>query len=233
MSILSPHARTHRSPTPSFDATRPRASPSPPPPNPRSTRASESLPLRPRPPPLAPPPRAARASTSRRATDARALFTRTSPAGLPRRVRAPARPRATAFARPTAAAAMPPPPPAAAEAAVAAARPNFVILFADDMGYSQPSAVSDRSAFAGDNGTISTPHLDRLAAEGVAFTSWYSAFHVCSPSRAAMMTGRLSVRAGIGLRGRREQWRLYRRSRWAACRPTRQRLPTPCVRLAT
>ena len=83
----------------------------------------------------------------------------------------------------------------------AAGTPNFIILFADDMGYSQPSAVSDRSGFAGDNGTISTPHLDKFASEGVAFTSWYSAFHVCSPSRAAMMTGRLSVRAGIGFVG--------------------------------
>lgn len=69
------------------------------------------------------------------------------------------------------------------------------------MGYSQPSAVSDRSGFAGDNGTISTPNLDKFAAEGVAFTSWYSAFHVCSPSRASMMTGRLSVRTGIGFVG--------------------------------
>ena len=80
-------------------------------------------------------------------------------------------------------------------------RPSFVILFADDMGFSQPSGVSDRSGFAGDNGTIHTPHLDKLAAEGVAFTSWYSAYHVCSPSRFAMMTGRLSVRGGIGYRG--------------------------------
>jgi len=55
-------------------------------------------------------------------------------------------------------------------------KPSFVILFADDMGYSQPSAVSDRSGFAGDNGTISTPHLDKLAAEGVSFTSWYCTF---------------------------------------------------------
>ena len=52
--------------------------------------------------------------------------------------------------------------------------PSFVILFADDMGYSQPSAVSDLSPFAGDNGTISTPHLDQFAAEGLTFTSWYA-----------------------------------------------------------
>ena len=37
-------------------------------------------------------------------------------------------------------------------------------------GYSQPSAVSDRSRYAGDSGTIRTPNLDRLAKEGVAFT---------------------------------------------------------------
>jgi len=43
--------------------------------------------------------------------------------------------------------------------------------------------------------------MDKLAAESMVFTSWYSAFHVCSPSRAAMMTGRLSVRAGIGFVG--------------------------------
>lgn len=69
------------------------------------------------------------------------------------------------------------------------------------MGFSQPSGVSDRSGWAGDNGTIATPNLDKFAREGVAFTSWYSAFHVCSPSRAAMMTGRLSVRSGIGFVG--------------------------------
>ncbi len=85
--------------------------------------------------------------------------------------------------------------------AAAASRPSVIVFFADDMGYSQPSNVSSRSGFAGDNGTIRTPHLDALAAEGVAFSSWYSAYHVCSPSRFAMMTGRLSVRGGIGWRG--------------------------------
>ncbi len=56
--------------------------------------------------------------------------------------------------------------------AVAAKRPSFVVLFADDMGWSQPSNVSDRSPFAGDNGTIRTPNLDALAAEGMVFDSW-------------------------------------------------------------
>ena len=44
----------------------------------------------------------------------------------------------------------------------AAPSPNVVILFADDMGYSQPSGVSDRSGWAGDNGTIATPNLDKV-----------------------------------------------------------------------
>lgn len=66
---------------------------------------------------------------------------------------------------------------------------NFVVLFADDMGYGDQS-------YAG-HPTILTPNLDRLAAEGLVLTNWYSAFHVCSPSRAAMMTGRLPIRSGI------------------------------------
>lgn len=69
-----------------------------------------------------------------------------------------------------------------------ATKPNFLILFADDMGYGDISA----------NGhpTILTPNIDRLAREGMMFTQWYSGFHVCSPSRAAMLTGRLPIRSG-------------------------------------
>lgn len=72
--------------------------------------------------------------------------------------------------------------------AAAAAKPNIVVLFADDMGYGDPS-------FNG-NPTVMTPNLDKLAAEGMRFTQWHSAFHICSPSRAAMLTGRLPVRSG-------------------------------------
>lgn len=59
-------------------------------------------------------------------------------------------------------------------------RPNFVIIFADDLGY------GDLGCYGAD--TIRTPHLDRLAAEGARFTSFY-AQPVCGPSRAALMTG--------------------------------------------
>lgn len=75
-------------------------------------------------------------------------------------------------------------------ATVAAARPpNFVILLADDLGWGDLSCQG--------SATIATPRLDGLAREGVRFTSAYSAAPFCSPSRAALLTGRLPARAGL------------------------------------
>ena len=62
----------------------------------------------------------------------------------------------------------------------AAEKPNFVIIFTDDQGY------QDAGCFGS---SIETPNLDRLAAEGMKFTDFYSAAPVCTPSRAALMTG--------------------------------------------
>ncbi|HXG12495.1 MAG TPA: sulfatase [Gemmataceae bacterium] len=76
--------------------------------------------------------------------------------------------------------------PAAAPAAV---RPNIVVIFADDLGY------GDLSCYG--HPTIRTPHLDRMAAEGMRFTSFYAAAEVCTPSRAALLTGRLPPRNGM------------------------------------
>lgn len=59
--------------------------------------------------------------------------------------------------------------------------PNVVIFFTDDQGY------GDLSCFG--NPTIHTPHLDKMAAEGMKLTQFYVASPVCSPSRAALMTG--------------------------------------------
>jgi arylsulfatase A len=67
--------------------------------------------------------------------------------------------------------------------------PNIVILFADDLGY------GDLGCYG--HPTIRTPNLDRMAAEGMRFTDFYSAAPVCTPSRAALLTGRLAVRSGM------------------------------------
>lgn len=68
-------------------------------------------------------------------------------------------------------------------------RPNFIILLADDLGY------GDLSGFG--HPTIRTPNLDRLANQGLKLTSCYAGAPVCSPSRAALMTGRVPQREGI------------------------------------
>lgn len=67
--------------------------------------------------------------------------------------------------------------------------PNIVVIFCDDLGY------GDLGCFG--HPTIRTPELDRMAAEGVRLTQFYSASPVCTPSRAALMTGRLPVRSGM------------------------------------
>jgi arylsulfatase A-like enzyme len=71
----------------------------------------------------------------------------------------------------------------------AAEQPNIVILLADDLGY------GDLGCYG--HPTIRTPNLDRMAAEGIKFTSFYAAAEVCTPSRAALLTGRLPPRTGL------------------------------------
>ncbi len=73
--------------------------------------------------------------------------------------------------------------------ASAARRPNFVIVFTDDQGY------GDLSCFG--HPTIHTPHLDALAAGGMKLTQFYVASPVCSPSRAALLTGCYPKRVGM------------------------------------
>lgn len=67
--------------------------------------------------------------------------------------------------------------------------PNVVILFADDLGYGDLSCYGSQ--------TIRTPHLDRLAAEGTRFTSFYVAQAVCTASRAALLTGCYANRVSL------------------------------------
>ena len=68
-------------------------------------------------------------------------------------------------------------------------QPNIVIVYCDDLGY------GDLGCFGAED--IKTPNVDRMAAEGIKFTEFYSASPVCSPSRAALMTGRIPQRMGI------------------------------------
>ena len=73
-----------------------------------------------------------------------------------------------------------------ADAAVA--KPNVVVILLDDVGY------GDLGSY---NGTIATPNIDALAAEGMRFTDFHSNGAVCTPTRAALMTGRYPQRAGL------------------------------------
>jgi hypothetical protein len=59
---------------------------------------------------------------------------------------------------------------------------NLIVIFADDLGY------GDLSTFG--HPTIQTPYLDQMAAEGQKWTQFYAGASVCTPSRAALLTGR-------------------------------------------
>ena len=71
----------------------------------------------------------------------------------------------------------------------AAKKPNFVIIFTDDQGY------GDLSCFGGKH--VNTPRIDQMAAEGSRLTSFYVAAPVCTPSRAALMTGSYPKRVNM------------------------------------
>lgn len=70
-------------------------------------------------------------------------------------------------------------------------RPNFLIIFIDDVGY------NDLGCYNAKDKAIQTPNMDRMAAEGIRFTDWQSACSVCAPSRASLLTGRYPNRCGL------------------------------------
>ncbi|MBL9153108.1 MAG: arylsulfatase [Verrucomicrobiales bacterium] len=80
---------------------------------------------------------------------------------------------------------------AAALAQGAEGKPNLLVLYADDLGY------GDVGCYNPDRGRIPTPHLDRLAAEGMRFTDGHSSSGVCSPSRYTLLTGRYHWRTRL------------------------------------
>ena len=70
-----------------------------------------------------------------------------------------------------------------------AVRPNIVLINCDDLGQGDPGCYG--------NPTLRTPNIDRLAEQGVRFTDFYASSPLCTPSRAAMLTGRHSIRTGL------------------------------------
>ncbi len=78
---------------------------------------------------------------------------------------------------------------ASARAATSEPPPNIIVILADDLGYGDLGCYGST--------TIATPRLDRMAREGLRFTDAYAAAPFCSPSRAALLTGRLPARCGL------------------------------------
>src|SRR5215510_5114889 len=87
----------------------------------------------------------------------------------------------------------------AAGKAAEVAKPNIVIILCDDLGYGDLGCYGHPS--------IRTPNLDRMAVEGMRFTDFYSTAEVCTPSRAALLTGRYPIRSGMC----HDQFRVLRR----------------------
>src|SRR6478609_10572355 len=75
------------------------------------------------------------------------------------------------------------------ETPAADARPNIVFVLVDDMGYADLGCMGAKD--------IKTPHIDRLAKEGLKFTDFYANAPVCTPTRTAFMTGRWQQRVGF------------------------------------
>ncbi len=76
-----------------------------------------------------------------------------------------------------------------AQSQQASRRPNVVVILADDLGYAELGSYGQKK--------IRTPHLDRMAAEGLRFTQFYSGSPVCAPSRATLLTGKHTGHAYI------------------------------------
>jgi arylsulfatase A len=70
-------------------------------------------------------------------------------------------------------------------------KPNIVVILADDLGY------GDVACYNRERGKIPTPHIDKLAAEGMRFTNAHSSSAVCSPSRYSLLTGRYHWRTRL------------------------------------
>lgn len=94
-----------------------------------------------------------------------------------------------------------------------AKKPNIIVILADDLGYGDLSCYGAKD--------VKTPHLDALAAAGMKFTQFYANSPVCSPTRAALMTGRYPDLVGVpGV------IRTHADNSWGALSPQAKLLPT-------
>ena len=82
-----------------------------------------------------------------------------------------------------------PPEKGATSSGEAQKSPNFIVIFADDLGY------GDLGVYG--HPTIKTPNLDKMAYEGQKWTNFYASANICTPSRAGLLTGRFAVRSGM------------------------------------
>ena len=86
-------------------------------------------------------------------------------------------------------------------------RPNLLIFLVDDMGYGDVGVYNNRNNNNNNNDNNNdnnnnnnksyTPNIDLFSKEGMMFTDYHSPYSVCTPSRAAMLTGRLGGRTGV------------------------------------
>lgn len=79
--------------------------------------------------------------------------------------------------------------PSVAKSKAQSTKPNIIVILTDDQGSLDMNCYGSKDLY--------TPHMDRLAKEGTRFTQFYSAASVCSPSRAALLTGKTNLRAGL------------------------------------
>ena len=76
-----------------------------------------------------------------------------------------------------------------AEVQTAERRPNFILILTDDQGYNNLGCFGSKK--------MRTPNIDRMATEGIKFTDFYAAAPICTPTRAALMTGCYPPRVGL------------------------------------
>ncbi len=69
-------------------------------------------------------------------------------------------------------------------------KPNFIIIFADDMGYGDISSLNPKAR-------TYTPHIDNIAKNGIVFTNAHASASVCTPSRYGLLTGRYAWRSKL------------------------------------